>query len=461
MRYLYIILGVIIAFTLFISLRTLTSQPRYFFDEAGVVETAHSFATNGKLDIMVSPNTFSGYPHLFNATGYTVSLPLAFIFKISHVSLISGRLMMTLWLVIAILSIWYIVSRFWNPKTGLYASALVASFAPFYGNGMQIMGEVPGFVFLIWGLYQLFYKQNFKFTGLLFGLSAISKPSIYGLLLVSFLIYLVFFENDRLQKLKDFIIGCVGPMTLFFILIMPHIFSLKPWFEIINLYRNPYDSPSLLHNIILNIQTYWHHSTIVYFGFLIIGIVWLVFKNYRSIDPVSRKLYTFSLIYIAFLAFYFLRSPGWFRYLFPLELLTLIFLYPILSISKKRLGFYVAICLILLNIGQLFLFRGDVKDTSPQDTASYITNLNQSVGIINALEVSSLMPTEKRYQIVKYVGVPELGINPLLFKGTSKTKIIVFKSADNPMVVPYQNILDVYYQPLNQIGSYRIYQLIR
>lgn len=280
MKYSYIILGIIIAFALFISLRTLTSQPRYFFDEAGVVETAHSFATNGKLDIMVSPNTFSGYSHLFNATGYTVSLPLAFIFRLSHVSLISGRLMMVFWLVIAILSIWYIVSKFWGQKSGLYASALVASFAPFYGNGMQIMGEVPGFVFLIWGIYQLVYKQNFKLTGLLFGLSAISKPSIYILLLPSFLIYLYFFEKDGIRKLRDFIIGCIGPIVLFFVLIVPDIFSSKNWIEIINLYRNPFDSPSQLHNIISNIQTYWNHSTIIYLDLIIAIIVPFVFKNY-------------------------------------------------------------------------------------------------------------------------------------------------------------------------------------
>ncbi len=458
MKYSYVVLGVITIFVLFISLRTLTSQPRYFFDEAGIVETARNFATDGKLDIMVSPNIFSGYSHLFNATGYTVSLPLALIFKLSHVSMVSGRLMMLAWLLIALWSIFYVVRAFWGQPASLYATALVASFAPFYGNGMQIMGEIPGFVFLIWGLYQLIQKQNFKFTGLLFGLSAISKPSIYILLLPSFLIYIYFCEKNKLQKLKNFMLGCISPIALFFFLIVPDIFSLKNWIEIINLYRNPFDSPSLFNNVISNIQTYWNHSTIIYFGLLLFIITLFIFKNYRLTELKFRKLYVFTFIYIAFLIIYFLRSPGWFRYLLPLELLTLIFLYPILSIDKKRLGLYITIFLILLNIGQLFLFRGDVKDTSPQDTASYITNLKQSVGIINALEVSSLIPTEQRYQVVKYVGVPELGFNPLLFEDTSRTQIIVFKSADNPMVVPHQNILDTYYQPLNQIGSYRIYR---
>ncbi|MEK7138472.1 MAG: glycosyltransferase family 39 protein [Patescibacteria group bacterium] len=455
----YVVLGIILGFVAFISLRTLTSQPRYFFDEAGVVETAHNFATDGKLDIMVSPNTLSGYPHLFNATGYTVSLPLALIFKLSHVSLFSGRLRMLVWLLITIWSIFYVIRAFWGKLAGLCATALVASFAPFYGNGMQIMGEVPGFVFLIWGFYWLLKKQNLKITGLLFGLSAISKPSMYILLLPSFLIYLYFFEENRFQKLKNFIIGCVGPIVLFFVLIMPQIFSLKNWLEIINFYRNPYDSVSLFHNTISNIQTYWHHSTILYFGILLIVIVSLILKNYGSTEEKFRKLYAFTLIYSTFLVLYFLRSPGWFRYLFPLELFSLILVYPVLSIHKKLVASYVVSFLIILNLSQLFFFRGDIKNTAAQDTAAYVTNLHESVGIINAPEVSSLVPTEQRYQVIKYVGVPELGFHPLLLKDISKTKIIVFKSADNPMVVPYQNTLNTYYKPLNQIGSYRIYQL--
>src|SRR3989338_10358012 len=101
MKYTYVILGIIMSFVVFVSLRTLTSQPRYFFDEAGIVETARNFATDGKLDIMVSPGVFSGYSHLFNATGYTVSLPLALIFKLSHTNLAARRLMLALWLLIS------------------------------------------------------------------------------------------------------------------------------------------------------------------------------------------------------------------------------------------------------------------------------------------------------------------------------------------------------------------------
>jgi len=463
MKYSYVILGIIMGFVVFTSLNTLTSQPRYFFDEAGVVESARNFATDGKLDIMVSPNVFSGYSHLFNVTGYTVSLPLALIFKLSHVSLVLGRLMMLAWLLIAIWSVFYVVRTFWGQRAGLYATALVASFAPFYGNGMQIMGEVPGFVFLIWGFYQLIHKQSYKFSGLLFGLAAITKPSMYGLILPSFLIYLYLLEENRFQKLKNFIIGCIGPVVLFFVLIVPNFFSLKNWLEMFNLYRNPYGygSPSLFHNFISNITTYWNHSTILYFSFLLIVIGVFVFKNYRSIEPKLRKLYGLIFIYIAFLIFYFLRSPGWFRYLFPLELLALILIYPVVSMTKKRLGLYAVSFLVILNLGQLFFFRGDIKDTSPQDTASYVINLHQSVGIINALEVSSLIPTEQRYQVVGYSGIPELGTNPLLFKDSDKTQIIVFKGADNQWVVPHKDILEKYYRPLNQIGSYRIYQLKR
>ncbi len=459
MKYSRPILCLIIGFALFISLRTLTSQPRYFYDEAVVLETAHNLGTNGKLDILVNPNTFSGYAHLFNSTGYTVSLPLAIIFKLGGVSLAHGRLLMVAWLIIAILSLFYISKVFWGTEAGIMTVALLASFAPFYGNGMQVMGEVPGFVFLLWGLYQLFHKKNYKLAGLLMSLAAITKPSMYGLLLPAFLIYIIFLEKDKFFKLKDFIIACIGPIVLFFLFIMPNILSSKNWLEIIKLYRNPYDSPSLINNVISNIQTYWHHSTILYIGLLLAMIIYFIFKNYKKIEPNIKNLYSFSFIYIGLLILYFLRSPGWFRYLFPVELLAFMFIYSAISLKSKKLATYVVSFLVIINLGQLGFYRGDIKDDSAQDTAKYITDLNQSVGIINTPEVSSLVPSEKRYQVIKYFGVPELGLNPILFKGDQRTQLIVFKSADNPLVVPYQNILNSNYQSLNQIGSYRIYEL--
>lgn len=461
MKYSYIFLGLIMSFVLFVSLRTLTSQPRYFYDEAVVVETAHNLEAHGKLDIMVSPAVFSSYAHLFNSTGYTVTIPLAIIFKIFGVSLTAGRLLMVAWLIALIASVYFVIRKFWDEKSALAACALIASFAPFYGNGMQIMGEIPGFVFLIWGLWYLFEHKHYFFSGLFFGLAAISKPSIYGLIIPAFLIYLFFFQKDRSHKLIRFSAGAVGPLALYILLVVPHIFSFTTWKELIHFYRNPFESSSAFANISHNIAQYYHHTTILYFGLLTLVAVYAIYKNYNNFEAWLRNFYILSGIYIVFVFLYFLKSPGWFRYLVPAEFLILILIFPLINtLFKKRwLPISATFLIIGLQTTQLFLYRGDIKETYSQETARYVAQFHQSVAVINAPEVSSLLPEEQRYQVLKYLGVPQLGSNPLLLESNARTQIIVFKSADNPLVTPYQNILDIYYTQVNKIGSYRIFQL--
>ena len=237
------LLVAILFFVVIFSFSNLTTRPKVWFDEGLNVEIAHNFILFRKLDILTAPDAFSGAPYIVGTNGYPLTIPLGVVFYIFGFGLTQTRIFMLVWIIVALLSIYFVVRRFFGIKNALATTAFVATFAPFYGNGLTALGEVPGFVFLIWGLFFLFEpeQKNYWLTGLFFGLSSVVKPSLYLLLFPSFLIYLFLEERKEFfKKLFKFGVGAIPPMFLWFILAFPEPFFLKTWQGALWFYRYPF-----------------------------------------------------------------------------------------------------------------------------------------------------------------------------------------------------------------------------
>ncbi len=115
--------------------------------------------------------------------GPTVMLPIAGMFELFGVGLLQARLVMALYLLAALYVFYRLVEHLAGKWVAWLALALLLSSRSvlFLEYGRQLLGEVPGFFFILFALYLWFSKWNesdwkrLSLIGLLFGLAMITK----------------------------------------------------------------------------------------------------------------------------------------------------------------------------------------------------------------------------------------------------------------------------------------------
>ena len=158
----FFILAAILLFVFAVSLPTLTTRPRLWADEAKSIELALNFERFGALDMQTAPGEFSGVAHLLQSTGYPVTVPLAGIFSLFGFGMTQARLFMLLWMIAALCVIFFFLRRLFGAREALFALALIATFASFHDNGRTVVGEIPGFLFLLMGLWILLFSSELR-----------------------------------------------------------------------------------------------------------------------------------------------------------------------------------------------------------------------------------------------------------------------------------------------------------
>ncbi len=473
----FLLLSAILLFVVIFSFSHLTTRPKLWYDEGLDMEMARNFLLFHKLDISTAPNVFSGAPYAVGTNGYPLIIPLAGVYSVFGFGLAQTRIYMLFWLIAALLSLYYFVKHIFGANKAIATVAFVAIFAPFYGNGLTAFGEIPGFFFLIWGLFFLIKPEriNYLLVGLFFGLAAATKPSLYLLLFPTILIFLFLEEKKSFfQKISKFILGALPPILSWIILTFPNPLSLNVWKEAVLFYRYPFGRDfSIADNVVKNIGFVFTHSTLIYFLLITLIIIFWFFKTGRT-DSVKKKLSIFFFTYSVFAFLYFLKSPARLRYILGFELLAFIFVPAALeTISQKflkgekiqKIAFRGALALLLfVQLIQLFFFRSDFYSPYPEIAAAFVNenlakNSDYKVGIINTPEIACFIDSFKKFHIVK-VGGPSgvFGENPLAFPKQSLPKFIVFYG-DNYFIKGYDEVLKENYFLLKNIGGYLIYEL--
>lgn len=142
----------LVAALLFLAFFNLTAYPTTWFDEGAhllVPKTLVQFGVYGQ-------HSSEGFRY-FGATigiGPTVLLPIAAVFRVFGVGLLPARLVMAVYLVIAIALFFWLARQLGGRRLACIATALVIS-SPATGlieTGRQVLGEVPGLAFLAAGL---------------------------------------------------------------------------------------------------------------------------------------------------------------------------------------------------------------------------------------------------------------------------------------------------------------------
>src|SRR3989338_10109557 len=171
----FFILAAILLFVLAVSLPTLTTRPRLWADEAKSIELALNFERFGMLDMQTAPGELSGIPHLLQSTGYPVTAPLAGIFSLFGFSMTVARTYMLFWMIAALCGIFFFLRRLFGVREAIFAIALIATFASFHDNARTVVGEIPGFLFMIIGLWVLLFHFQYDENHLFF--ESASEPA--------------------------------------------------------------------------------------------------------------------------------------------------------------------------------------------------------------------------------------------------------------------------------------------
>ncbi len=159
----------------------LTSWPVTWFDEGSHLHVPKTLVTDG----VYADKSSDGYRY-FGPTlgvGPTVMLPIALAFGVSDIGLFQARMVMAIYLVLALIAFYALARQLAGVRFAIIAVALLVSMrgATTLEYGRQVLGEVPALFFMAAGLALWFGGKGrdswlrLMGAGLLLGLSIVTK----------------------------------------------------------------------------------------------------------------------------------------------------------------------------------------------------------------------------------------------------------------------------------------------
>ncbi len=442
---------IILLFSLWSPLGTVVATPRFWRDEAIPFEIARTYVELGKLDVAVAPGVVDGDSYKTHATGFIVTVPLALWMRVFGVGLLQARIFMMLWIVAAIGVLFFVVKKFFGIHAAMAGTLLVSTFSSFYADGRTVTGEIPGFVFLLLGLYSIYARNNFLAGGFLLMLAVVAKPSTYLMILPALALEFLFFERaGRIKKIGHVVLGTLPIIFLWIWIILPGPLSPKSWQTLFNFYAHPFNESSLFSRLMTEWTWVATQPTLIYFGVIACAIMVALYRG--AYDTSVRRLVHFIFLFGVFCVVYFLRSPGWLRYLLPVELLLLASLFPALEkLLSWRVATTVVVGLSLLQSVVFFFFADIPSGTKSVDTARFINETllrdkRDTVGLIDLPTVAALISSHKKFQVGSIGGRDFYGMHPLSY---DVAQLPTFVLSYNNNFQPYESVLSAHYQKTN------------
>ncbi len=332
---------------LFLSTYKLTESPPIWMDEGIISQVSRNVAESGKYAIQVEPQHFVSAG--FVSTSYTTTLPVALSFKLFGTGLLQARSVMVFFLIGIFLALYYFaVQQFSEKRLVFLTMLLMATFAPLYGDGKNVLGEIPGLLFFILGLIQV-HKisigqkslQQFILTGLFFGLFIVTKP-VFIVACPAFLVMAILLRKQGgWKEWGSSVVAFLLPLIIWIFV----QFSGDTVSNILSIYANPHSTDVAL-SVKENIKRFFTEPQPMYF--FVSWVLWFASIIVRRVKKVSVGVvewgaFTFSF----FVTLAYLRTIGYYRYFFPAQLFSLFYLAQsiIILYPKKlpQLGYSLAI----------------------------------------------------------------------------------------------------------------------
>ena len=313
------------------SLYDLTEAPRTWYDEGMIMQLAQNLATYGTMGTQIAPGEFVSAA--YTSTGYPLVAPIAGAFALFGESLAVARLVMVAFILLLFSASYVFVRRLAGRTYALAAAALLATFSTLYGDGKNVLGEVPGlFFFVMFAIYAhrifdegVITKKNAVLAGLFLGLCAATKPTflVLGGAVCVGLIYAWIRKGATIPLHIAFLATGATLLPVLLWLITQFSLSDSPA-RVLSFYANPYLLQDFSQVMSHNALRFLTEQTPMYLlGMVAVWgaavVVRLVRKERIPFVEVVAISFT-GLILMAYL-----RTPGWYRYLFPAQIVSMIF----------------------------------------------------------------------------------------------------------------------------------------
>lgn len=443
----FVLSTTLIAVTTVFSLYRLRESPPTWYDEGMILQLSENLAKHSTPGLQIAPGSFVSAGHV--STGFPVFAPIAASFHFFGVGILQGRTIAILYIALLIGVVVALLKRFSENRWALVGALCVATFSSLYGNGKNVLGEVPGLAFFILFLLCLSQLEEKSFisrkwalwSGLFLGLAVITKP-IFILASGATLIGLI--TTHRLQWIKWRWISFFGIAAAipFGIWLFSQFTRTDSIADIFSFYLNPYHLSDIGNVMLQNVRRFFTEATPLYTLILIFAWVlsiWIRIRQQVRISVTEASGLAFALLVIVF----YLRTPGWYRYLFPADIMALIF-FPIAltSIMEKLLApiaplrpYGKNVAAVLVGAFIFFQLHYTTFDSWVAGTLNFTRSsiLSQSLGtlgqnksvlVFNAPEVVPFLKTENYYQYFTGVWVAGKDNLELLQRGAFDYVII-------------------------------------
>jgi 4-amino-4-deoxy-L-arabinose transferase-like glycosyltransferase len=321
------------------------------------------------------------YPYIL-AIGPTLILPVALSIKLLGFSVAAARIPMVLYIAATTVVSYLFVQKITDRRTAQWSTALLLSLSTFINTGKPVMGEIPGFFFLLLGLFLLLKKERSHkrdiVIGLCFGLSVLTKLTfglIYPAIGVAW--FVAAFRREKTEMLSLTLIGCVAALVFapWRLLEMTSFTGLSKDFAFLFSGEEGEGFQLLGGNLNLLLRPQY-----LYFGvMLLLGTVGLWLKS----GKFSRSVWLIIVTLIAGFTLYFLSSFGWYRHLLPAHLLLIPFATTAVLIALPRS--LATVLLLFFLCGQGYWqwdHRGSSRSTASAEAAEYVTENMQDADLI-------------------------------------------------------------------------------
>jgi len=424
------ILSVILLLVGFFATYKLSESPSVWYDEGFYVQIASNLSTYGKYGLQLQPGEIEPVSKLVTV-GYPLIYPLALAFKVFGNTITVARGTMVLFILGFVLASYFLARRLFGASYALGAVALLVTFAPLYGNGKSALGEVPGLFFLILSLLSLERSVSADrksslgiiFAGLFAGLCVSTKPIFIIFVPAIALAIFINWRSRRLSLPKIFlgVLSASVPIIIWFY--VQFGFSEKLT-SILSFYANPFQEKNIYSVVFENLKHFVSDSGPIYL--LIIMFVWLLSiiisrRKKMQISATEVASFTFSLL----ISMAYLKTNGWYRFIFPAQIISLIYFprslsacsefiseklkYPVFSRVAKSFWIIPVISFAALGTYQI-MFSSWVAEAYKSDKTAFWENYFRNIPrektlfFYNVPEVAALDFGAKYYQYIAPAG---------------------------------------------------------
>ncbi len=319
-----ILIAAAFALVVFFSSYRLFESPETWMDEGLIIQSAQGLLETGKVSLPVAPGVYE--PLGYISTGAPITLPLAGVFAVFGVSIEAARLVMLAFLLSFYIALWFYARKALGTTSAWLAFFLLVFFAPIYGNGRNVLGEVPGLLFILLALIPLLgvgalTRNKALLVGMCAGLAVAAKP-IFILFLPALLLALLL-RHRELKLKKSFLFGVAGvlaPLLVWAFFQFDHM----PLANLFAVYANPHDL-NIGSAIAANVKRLFFELQPLYF--LLALALWALSYGLRRLKHETVSLTEEALLFFSILILLaYMRTAGYYRYFFPGQVFALLYL---------------------------------------------------------------------------------------------------------------------------------------